>query len=254
MVQADFTIIENKELGNGYGLLILDSRNTELIAEPGQFVQVQVPNSPHTFLRRPISVCNVADNQLWLLIRNAGEGTSHLLKMKTGEQLNIVAPLGNGFTVPEKSDDFRPLLAGGGVGVAPLLYYGIKLKELGIKPIFLLAAKTKSQLLLLDEFAKYGDLYVSTDDGTFGEKGLITENSILKSGPFNYIGCCGPMPMMKAVAKVAVSLGVDCEVSLENLMGCGIGACLCCVEDTKEYGNVCVCKEGPVFNIRRLKW
>ncbi|MCH5216672.1 MAG: dihydroorotate dehydrogenase electron transfer subunit [Muribaculaceae bacterium] len=254
MIQVDFTIVKNNKLGNGFGLLILEAPEVELCALPGQFVQVYVPDSPKTFLRRPISICNIEDNKLWLLIRNAGHGTEHLLNMSCGSKLNVIIPLGRGFKIPSDFNSFRPLLAGGGVGVAPLLYYGIKLKELGCKPSFLLAAKTKSQLLLIDEFSKYGDVYISTDDGSCGEKGLITENSVLMSNAFNYVGCCGPMPMMKAIHNVANKLGVECEVSLENLMGCGIGACLCCVEDTKDSGNVCVCKEGPVFNIERLKW
>ena len=86
-----------------------------------------------------------------------------------------------------------------------------------------------------------------------GEKGFVTQHSVLRSGSFDHISCCGPAPMMKAVAKIAKDIDVCCEVSLENVMACGIGACLCCVEDTTE-GNVCVCKEGPVFNIERLKW
>ena len=96
-------------------------------------------------------------------------------------------------------------------------------------------------------------MYLSTEDGSEGEKGFVTTHSVLKE-KWDSISCCGPMPMMKAVAKYAVENGVDCEVSLENVMACGVGACLCCVEDTADHGNVCVCKEGPVFNINRLKW
>ena len=98
-----------------------------------------------------------------------------------------------------------------------------------------------------------GDVFVSTENGGKGEKGFVTQHSVLNSGSFSRIACCGPMPMMKAVAKIAKDKSIECEVSLENVMACGLGACLCCVEDTVE-GNVCVCKEGPVFNIKRLKW
>ena len=145
------------------------------------------------------------------------------------------------------------MLIGGGVGVAPLLYFGEILKKEGIEVNFLLGARSANDLLELDEFKKRGNVYLSTEDGSEGEKGFVTTHSVL-SQKWDSISCCGPMPMMKAVAKYAVENGVDCEVSLENVMACGVGACLCCVEDTHDHGNVCVCKEGPVFNIKRLKW
>ena len=106
--------------------------------------------------------------------------------------------------------------------------------------------------MLLDEFLKIGEVAISTEDGSKCSKGLVTANPILERD-FDTYYCCGPMPMMKAVAKIARDKGTDCEVSLENVMGCGIGACLCCVEKTTE-GNLCVCKEGPVFNINKLLW
>ena len=127
------------------------------------------------------------------------------------------------------------------------------LKKAGVEVNFLLGARSKNDLLELDEFEKRGNVYLSTEDGSVGEKGFVTTHSVL-SEKWDMISCCGPMPMMKAVAKYAVENGVDCEVSLENVMACGVGACLCCVEDTTDHGNVCVCKEGPVFNIKRLKW
>lgn len=254
MVQLDFTVSKKQILSNGYGLLKLKALIELPQIHPGQFLQIKVDNSPNTFLRRPISICNVEQGEIWILIRDAGDGTHHLLQLAEGESLNIMLPLGHGFMIPESVDNFQPLLVGGGVGVAPLLYYGKVLKSIGISPKFLLAAKTKNQLLLLDEFTKYGTVSISTDDGSYGEKGLVTENSIFASDTYNYIACCGPMPMMKAVSNIAVTRNINCEVSLENLMGCGIGACLCCVEDTIDSGNVCVCKEGPVFNINRLKW
>ena len=135
-----------------------------------------------------------------------------------------------------------------------MLYWGKTLKENGFNPIFLLGAKSKQDLLLLNEFESVGDVYISTDDGSMGEQGFITQNSILESNSFNMISCCGPLPMMKAISKIANDHNVECEVSLENLMACGIGACLCCVEDTKEKGHVCVCTEGPIFNTKVLKW
>ena len=130
---------------------------------------------------------------------------------------------------------------------------GAQMREQGIEPTFLLGARTQADLLMLDEFKKYGRVFTTTEDGSAGEKGFVTNHSILQQEQFDRISTCGPTPMMKAVARLAREKGIDCEVSLENLMACGVGACLCCVEKTTE-GNLCVCKEGPVFNINRLLW
>ena len=124
---------------------------------------------------------------------------------------------------------------------------------MGCKPVFLLGARSKNDLLQLDEFARFGEVYTTTEDGSMGEKGYVTMHSILQQTRFDMIYTCGPKPMMMAVAKYAKSKGTNCEVSLENMMACGIGACLCCVENTTE-GHLCVCKEGPVFNINKLLW
>ncbi len=252
---TDFKIVDNVKVHKNYSLLILTPADGSVLPDmlPGQFVQIEVPDSKNTFLRRPISVNYVdADrNHLWLLVRNAGEGTRHLIEMSTGEILNILLPLGNGFSMPD-SDVDGILLIGGGVGVAPLLYYGRKLKDAGYDPEFLLGARSASDVLEFDDFKKIGNVHVSTEDGSMGEKGLVTTHSVL-SNKFSHIYCCGPAPMMKAVAKVATAMGAECEVSLENMMACGLGACLCCVEKTVK-GNVCVCTEGPVFNVNQLTW
>ena len=249
----DFKIVKNERLSDSYSLFVLEPINGELPEmQPGQFVQVEVPNSKSTYLRRPISINYVdyANNQLWLLVRKAGEGTSSLMKLAENNIVNLMLPLGNGFTIfPGET----MLLIGGGVGVAPLLYLGKKAKEAGANVKFLLGARTENDLLELEQFESVGDVFVSTENGGKGEKGFVTQHSVLNSGSFSLIACCGPMPMMKAVAKIAKDKSIECEVSLENVMACGLGACLCCVEDTVE-GNVCVCKEGPVFNIKRLKW
>ena len=221
---------------------------------PGQFVNVLVKNSPTIFLRRPISV-NFVDrdrNELWLLIRIVGEGTRRMTTFGKDEEVDVLLPLGNSFSMPENKST-RPLLIGGGVGTAPMLFLGAMLKEGGIEPTFLLGGRSEGDLLQLDDFRRYGALYVTTEDDTMGERGYVTNHSILNKERFDRIYCCGPKPMMKAVALYAKQREIECEVSLENTMGCGIGVCLCCVEDTKE-GNLCVCTEGPVFNIKRLKW
>jgi dihydroorotate dehydrogenase electron transfer subunit len=223
---------------------------------PGQFVEVRVDGSPTTFLRRPISI-NFVDyqqNELWLMVAMVGDGTKALGKLQKGDKLNCVLPLGNGFSF--QSDGIashKALLVGGGVGVAPLLYLGAQMKEQGVEPTFLLGARTASDLLMLDEFKKYGRVCVTTEDGSEGEKGFVTNHSLLQQEHFDMIYTCGPTPMMKAVARYAKEKGIACEASLENLMACGLGACLCCVEKTTE-GNLCVCKDGPVFNINRLLW
>ena len=253
-MMMDMRVAECARLHGLYSLLKLTPVSGERLPEmqPGQFVQVAVPGAPHTLLRRPISVNFVEPerNLLWLLVRRAGEGTEILSELAEGAVVNILLPLGNGFSMP--ADGKRLMLIGGGVGVAPLLYFGKKLREAGHLPRFLLGARSEQDLLELDEFEKYGEVYLSTDDGSKGQAGVVTQNSVLQSGIDN-IYCCGPAPMMKAVARKAREIGAECEVSLENMMACGLGACLCCVEKTVK-GNVCVCTEGPVFNINQLTW
>ena len=249
----DLKVKQVERIHQRYVLIKLTHEDTLPEMLPGQFVEVRVDGSPSTFLRRPISI-NFVDrdnNELWLLVATVGEGTKQLAKLKFGDVLNCVLPLGNGFT-PAKQGE-KVLLVGGGVGVAPLLYMGAQMKSQGIEPIFLLGARTANDLLMLPIFNKYGRAYVTTEDGSMGEKGFVTNHSILSEEHFDRISTCGPTPMMKAVARYARQNNVDCEVSLENLMACGLGACLCCVEKTTE-GNLCVCKDGPVFNIKKLLW
>lgn len=249
----DFEVVKNERLHDLYTLLILTPVDKELPEIlPGQFVQVAIDNSKTTFLRRPISV-NFVDkgkNHLWLLVRKAGDGTAALMEKSKGDIVNLILPLGNSFHVP--SQESRVLLVGGGVGVAPMLYWGAKLKDAGIRPEFLLGARSAKDILELREFESIGKTHISTEDGSLGETGLVTVNSAL-SQKWDIIYCCGPAPMMKAVAKVAARIGASCEVSLENMMACGLGACLCCVEKTVK-GNVCVCTEGPIFNTDQLTW
>ena len=249
----DFTVEHNEALSPQCSLLKLTPQGGPLpdIA-PGQFVQVEVPNSKTTYLRRPISVNYVQGQELWLLVRRAGAGTAALCDTQQGARLNLVLPLGRGFTT-QIDGDASILLVGGGVGVAPLLQLGKVLGEQGRQVHFLLGARTAADVLELDLFQAIGPVDVATEDGSMGERGFVTQHSVL-SQPVGHIACCGPLPMMKAVAAISRERGIDCEVSLENMMACGLGACLCCVEDTRDEGNVCVCKEGPVFNINRLKW
>jgi len=250
----DLTVQSVERIHERYVLIKLTDEKPLPAMVPGQFVEIRVDGSPTTFLRRPISI-NFMDaeaNELWLLVAAVGDGTRQMAQLQAGDRLNCLLPLGNGFTMPRQQDE-RFLLVGGGVGVAPLLYMGAQMAQAGCRPTFLLGARTAKDLLMLDVFEKYGRMCVTTEDGSEGEKGFVTNHSVLQKACFDRIATCGPTPMMKAVARYARQAGVECEASLENLMACGLGACLCCVEKTTE-GNLCVCKDGPVFNIRKLLW
>ena len=251
---TDFKIKNNVRLNEHYVFLILTSEEKLPEIMPGQFVEVKVEDSPTTFLRRPLSIHYVdyEKNEIWLLIQIVGDGSKKLSELKKNDSLNVILPLGKPFTLPQNKNK-RALLIGGGCGVAPLLYLGAYLKERGFTFDFLLGARRKSDLLQIDEYKKIGNVYITTEDGSDGEKGFVTHHSIIKENEYDIIYTCGPTPMMKAVAALASEKEIECEVSLENTMACGIGACLCCVTDTTE-GHVCVCTEGPVFNIKRLKW
>ncbi len=251
----DLKVKAVEHLSEKHVLLSLSSDMELPDMQPGQFVELRIDTEKDTFLRRPISITffDKRANELHLLVADAGKGTHSLVQTKVGDTINCLLPLGNSFTLSSADAGNRRLLVGGGVGVAPLLYLGKVLKEQGTDVTFLLGARSASDLLLLDEFAKYGRVLVTTEDGTMGERGFVTNHSVLSTEKFSHISCCGPKPMMKAVAVYAQKSGTPCEVSLENMMACGLGACLCCVEKTTE-GNLCVCKDGPVFNINKLLW
>lgn len=250
----DWNVVSNQKLDNRHLLLKLTPHNDIFPQmKPGQFVQVKSNAQAETFLRIPISINFVDEEnkQLWLMVQMIGEGTKALSQLREGDVLNLVLPLGNGFSVDEAFGNV--LLVGGGVGIAPMLYTGKVLKERGIEPVFLLGARSASGVLELNLFEQIGRVLITTEDGSLGEKGFVTQHSALQKESFDKIMVCGPKPMMMAVARFANKANIDCEVSLENMMACGLGACLCCVEKTI-VGNVCVCKQGPVFNIKQLTW
>jgi len=268
--QTDFTVVSLARLNERNILLKLtpaDRRPMESILA-GQFVEILIDREPGAFLRRPISVhyVDAASNELWLLVQIVGDGTRRLAALQTGEKVNLVYPLGKGFTMPDDDSRVREnyLLVGGGVGVAPLLYTGAVLARAGKKVTFLLGWRSAREIIQLDEFKKYGRVFVTTEDGTIVdgcrcEPGFVTAHSICQELPsFDAVKVCGPKPMMAAVAnwvrgtKETVEPNF-CEVSLENKMACGLGVCLCCVEDTTQ-GHRCVCSDGPVFDINDLKW
>jgi dihydroorotate dehydrogenase electron transfer subunit len=249
-------VTENRRLNNEFFVLKLHSKQGLPIILPGQFAEVRVDGSPTTFLRRPISIYNVeyASNTLELLIKIVGDGSAKLVELKQQDILNLVYPLGNSFSQPSGSS---VLLIGGGTGVAPMLILGKYLLErFQIKPRFLLGYRSKELIVEQKKFEAIGEVFLTTEDGSAGYKGFVTDHPVLKSesATIDWIYTCGPEVMMKAVASIAQSKNISCEVSLENLMGCGIGACLCCVVETIDKGNVNTCTEGPIFISDRLKW
>ncbi|MDR1526795.1 MAG: dihydroorotate dehydrogenase electron transfer subunit [Dysgonamonadaceae bacterium] len=254
---ANWKVKENITFNQNYCLLKLtleDEPFPEFL--PGQFVQVKIDNSEKAFLRRPISVHYVdeKERELYLLIQIVGTGTRYLSCLQPDDSLNLIYPLGNGFSIPDPSKKSKKLLLiGGGIGSAPLLYLGAFLRERGFTPTFLIGARSERDLLQLEEFNKLGTVYTTTENGRSGEKGYVVDHSLLRKKDADFIYTCGPNLMMLSVARYARENGIPCEVSLENRMACGIGACLCCVEHTI-YGNTCVCTKGPVFNINELEW
>jgi len=222
---------------------------------PGNFAEIRIPDAPDVFLRRPFSVLDVdyKNRSISFYVKVIGKGTKKLGEFQKGQKVNIIYPLGNSYSIP---DDLKTaLIVGGGSGIAPFILLGKALKKRNIRTTFLLGGRSKKDILLTGEFSKYGDVQVTTEDGSMGEKGLVTGHSIFSKENFDFdkVFTCGPDPMMKAVGKIAQDRGVNCEVSLENMMACGFGVCLCCVTATPS-GNKRVCIEGPVFNVNNLSW
>lgn len=248
----DLTVVENKFLNSEFFVLKLQSDSTLPEILPGQFAEVRVDDSPSTFLRRPLSVYDVdyKNNLLYLLVKIAGNGTKQMSFLKKDDKLNLLYPLGNSFSKPVGS---KVLLVGGGTGVAPMLLLGKHLKEQGTEPQFLLGYRSTELIIENDKFEAIGKVHLTTEDGSSGHRGFVIDHPVINES-YDMIYTCGPEIMMKAVAKIAMKQSISCEVSLENLMGCGIGACLCCVVDTKDRGNINTCTEGPVFNSNRLRW
>jgi len=250
----DFTVKAYHWLNYTNYILELEAKEKLPAIKPGNFAELQISNSPEVFLRRPFSIfdVNYRDNTISFYIQIVGAGTRLLGTLKTGDNINLIYPLGNSFTVPETG---QTLLVGGGSGIAPFYLLGSRLKKVGIEPTFLFGGRTEEQIVLIEKFEDLGDVWITTEDGSLGHKGLVTDHPVIAEAklPFHSIYTCGPEPMMKAVAKIAHRHGIPCEVSLENTMACGFGACLCCIVETTT-GNRCVCTEGPVFNIEELTW
>ena len=255
-------ITSNEQVAPYAYKMILAAPAIAKAAKPGQFVMARATDSCQPLLRRPFGVHSVKGNSIEILYEIIGEGTKILSQKKPGGLLDIIGPLGNGFIFTKGSGTFVNILVAGGMGVAPLIFLAEKLMERKTqsgkrKVLVLLGAKTKSHLLCEKEFKALGcDVRVATDDGSKGHKGFITEilnNSINSKNSTNSICACGPNPMLKAVAKIARDRNITAQVSLEEHMACGIGACLGCIVNTKQ-GQKRVCKDGPIFNITDIAW
>jgi dihydroorotate dehydrogenase electron transfer subunit len=252
---SDFLVTENIALNRTNFLIRLESHIELPSIKPGQFVNIDISNSKEIFLRRPFSVFEVdyAINSISIIVKILGRGSKRLTEIRPGEKLSLIYPLGKHFTLPDKED--KVLSVGGGSGLAPMLFLaresGLPHKNMDI----IIGARSASDHVNVDSYRKYGNIQFTTEDGSAGTKGFVTNHQLLKNeiGKYDKVYACGPEGMMKAVAGLARKEGVFCEVSLENLMACGFGVGLCCIEPTVK-GNLCVCTEGPVFNINDLKW
>ena len=227
------------------GLRLLRLRgDTEGAAGPGKFVEVSLPGF---FLRRPFSVCGVEGDELTLAVKLAGRGTQALHELPAGAQLEVLTGLGRGFDLARSGG--APLLLGGGSGVAPMLYLARELAALGTRPAAAIGFGTAAECCFEREFRELcSDLRVFTQDGSRGERGLVTQ--ALERGGYSFVYACGPLPMLRAVDEGSAAPG---QFSLEARMGCGFGACMGCTVETKN-GPRRVCRDGPVFGLGEVRW
>lgn len=241
-------VISQKQIGEQIFDLWLETKLAK-DAHPGQFVAVY-PHNASTLLPRPISICETdrAKGRLRLVYRVAGKGTAEFSAYGAGDTLDILGVLGNGFPI-EKAKGKRVFLMGGGIGIPPMLELA---KALDSKKQILLGYRNK-ELFLEEDLAKYGDVYVATEDGSVGTKGNVMDIISAYSLQADMIMACGPMPMLRAIKKYAEEQGITAYISLEERMACGVGACLGCVckttrEDAHSHvHNARICTEGPVF-------
>ena len=263
---SDFFVERNVSLGDNFVQLHLYTHDKLPEINPGQFVQIQIPSSIHGWLRIPVSIhdAEAEKGKIKLLVQKVGDGSRWISALHERAKLNMVLPLGRGFSWPEislrqevedpRSAAFRALLVGGGCGLAPLYYLAKCLEKDGLPFDILVGARDKERLVLANELAEIGPTGICTEDGSVGIRGLVTGHPLWKGVAYTNVYACGPTPMMKAVAVKAKELKARCEVSLENTMACGLGACLCCVTPDAQGHNVCVCTEGPVFDADELGW
>jgi dihydroorotate dehydrogenase electron transfer subunit len=256
IVQIKAKIIANHRLNGNVWHLEFESGMIARQAIPGQFVNIRVSASLAPLLRRPISIHGAAGSKVKLIYEVIGRGTQVLAERKPGELLDIIGPLGKGFDYKPlaKSGKCKNILIAGGMGVAPLVFLAERIKL--SRPLVLIGAKTKKQILCAQKFKALGcTLKLATDDGSLGFKGKITDllKIVLKQTQTQALFSCGPRPMLKQVEQIARLNNIASQLSLEEHMACGIGACLGCVVST-ESGYKRVCKDGPVFPGKELIW
>ena len=256
MVGIKVKIISNKRLLGDYWYLEFGSGIIAKHACPGQFINIKVSDGLQPLLRRPISIHGVGGLKVKLIYEVLGAGTQALSTRKPKEFLDIIGPLGNGFDYKRqiKPSQARNILIAGGMGVAPLVFLAEKIKS--SKPLVLIGARTKSNILCEKEFKKLNcDVKLATDDGSTGFKGKVTDllKIVLEQIKPLELFSCGSRPMLKSVAGLARENKINAQLSLEEHMACGIGACLGCVVSTKA-GYKRVCKDGPIFSSEELTW
>lgn len=258
-IDRNARVLEIERWGDYY-LFTIESPAIGGGARPGQFAMVKVSASPYPLLRRPLSIHNAGPVGIELFFKIAGPGTEILAGKRAGDAVDILGPLGKGFTIPAGLDGKKALLVGGGRGIAPLYFLGRELKAAGAEVAVLYGGRCQVDIPLKHKFEVAGlPLLCSTDDGSCGFKGLVTEllGRELGRSLADYLYVCGPDPMMKAAAQTARRAGIPAEFSLESMMGCGIGACWGCVHRIKDEsgdGWVKICEEGPVFPGDRIVW
>ena len=242
MKQSIFEILENKALTKDVFKMVLSGDTSDITAS-GQFVNIQLEG---LYLRRPISVCDWDDKTLTIVYKVVGKGTEQMSKMAPGVKLDVLTGLGNGYDLTKAGD--KPVLLGGGVGVPPMYGCAKKLVELGIKPTVILGFNVKDEIFYEEEFKALGcETIVTTVDGSYGVKGFVT-NALPEN--YTHFYTCGPEPMLKAVYKATNTSG---QMSFEERMGCGFGACMGCSCKTLT-GYKRICKDGPVMMKEEIKW
>lgn len=242
MKQVIFKIKDQKTIAQNVVKMTLEG-DTKGITAPGQFVNIKLCGM---FLRRPISVCDYKDGELTLIYKIVGEGTEKMAQYENGAELDVLTGLGNGYDTSKSGE--RPLLVGGGVGVPPLYNLCKKLVSEGKKPTVILGFNSKCDVFYEKEFADLGcEVRVTTVDGSYGTKGFVTD--AMDEG-YTYFYSCGPEPMLKALYKASTTSG---QLSFEERMGCGFGACMGCSCKTLT-GYKRICKEGPVMEKEEILW
>jgi dihydroorotate dehydrogenase electron transfer subunit len=258
-IERDARLREVQSWGDFFRFVI-DAPALGAGAEPGQFVMVKVSEGGFPLLRRPLGIHDAGPGGIELFFKVSGQGTELLARKKPGDRLDIIGPLGKGFTVAAAPKGARAFLVGGGRGIAPLYFLARELAAAGAKPVVFYGGRTAADIPLRGKLEKAGfEVLCSTDDGSFGFAGFVTElvgREVAKEKPA-VVYACGPDPMMKALAAVTAKHGVPAEFSLESVMGCGVGACWGCVHRIRSGsgdGWIKICEEGPVFPGERVVW